>query len=126
VTPRVKQESAAKERGGIDILAVLSKEGKGNVMAGAACPKRRPPQLGGLKLQTVVATTLPAFRVDLAALASNLKSGAAFGATLYRVLVLSCATWCDVDIESKPFILRSLFSVVQGSARLCLGQSNRT
>jgi len=28
-------------------------------------------------------------RVDLAALASNLKSGAAFGVTLYRVLVLS-------------------------------------
>jgi hypothetical protein len=59
VTPRVKQESAAKERGGIDIPAVLSKEGKGNVMAGAACPKRRPPQLGGLKLQTVLADSQP-------------------------------------------------------------------
>jgi hypothetical protein len=33
-----------------------------------------------------------AFRVDLAALTSNLKSGAAFGATLYRDLVLFCAT----------------------------------
>lgn len=44
---------------------------------------------------------LRAFRVDFAALASNLKPGAAFGATLYRVLVLFCATWCDVDIEYK-------------------------
>jgi hypothetical protein len=54
-----------------------------------------------------------AFRVDLAALASNLKSGAAFGATLYWDLVLFCATWCDVDIESKSFILLSLFSAVR-------------
>ena len=69
---------------------------------------------------------LRAFHVDLAALASNLKSGAAFGATLYRVLVLFCATWCDVDIKSKSFILLSLFSVVQGSARLCFDQSGRT
>jgi hypothetical protein len=56
----------------------------------------------------------------------ELKSGAAFGATLYRVLVLFCATWCDVDIESRSFILLSLFSAVQRSARLCFGQSIRT
>jgi hypothetical protein len=36
------------------------------------------------------------------------------------------ATWCDVDIESKSFILLSLFSAVQGNARLCFKQSNRT
>jgi hypothetical protein len=77
VTPRVKQESAAKERGGIDILAVLSNEGKGNVMAGAACAKRRPPQLGGLKLQTVLADSeTPDFRFKRLPRNSEFCSGA--------------------------------------------------
>ena len=62
-----------------------------------------------------------ACRLDLAALASTLESGAAFGATLYRVLVPFCAILCNVDIESKSFILLSLFAAVQGSARLCSG-----
>jgi hypothetical protein len=53
--PKVKQEFAAKERGGVDILAVWSKKGKGNLLAGAACRKRLPSQLGGLKFQTVLA-----------------------------------------------------------------------
>ena len=57
----------------------------------------------------------------LAALASNVESGAAFGATLYHVLVPFCALSCNVDIESKSFILLSLFAVVQGSAKLCFG-----
>jgi hypothetical protein len=60
-------------------------------------------------------------RLDLAALASGLRSGAAFGATLYGVSVLFYATWCDVDIESKSFMMLSLFSAVQGSATLCFG-----
>jgi|HubBroStandDraft_5_1064220.scaffolds.fasta_scaffold1643864_1 hypothetical protein len=38
----------------------------------------------------------------------ELKIGAAFGATLYRVLVLSCATWCDVDIEPKSCVDRKI------------------
>jgi hypothetical protein len=42
--------------------------------------------------------TRRACRLDLAAIASTLESGAAFGATLYRDLVLSCANWCNVDI----------------------------
>lgn len=58
---------------------------------------------------------------ELAALTSNLKSGAAFGATLYRVLVPFSAILCNVDIESKSFILLLLFAAVQGSARLCFG-----
>jgi hypothetical protein len=64
--------------------------------------------------------------LDLAALASTFESGAAFGATLYRVLVLFGAMACDVDNESKSFILQSLFSAVQGSASLCFELSNRT
>jgi hypothetical protein len=55
-----------------------------------------------------------------------LESGAAFGATLYRVLVLFCAILCNVDIESKSFILLTLFAVVQGSAKLCFGPEKRT
>jgi hypothetical protein len=54
------------------------------------------------------------------------NSGAAFGATLYRDLVLFGATRCAVDNDLKSFILLSLFDSVRGSARQCLSAQNRT
>jgi hypothetical protein len=54
------------------------------------------------------------------------KSGAAFGATLYRDFVLSGATECHVDNASKSFILLSLFKPVQLGAGRCLRAGNRT
>jgi hypothetical protein len=52
--------------------------------------------------------------------------GAAFGATLYRALVLFGATGCYVDNESKLFILLSLFGLVQCSAGKCFRRQKRT
>lgn len=54
------------------------------------------------------------------------KSGAAFGATWYRDLVLFGASECNVDNESNSFILLSLFGSVQGSATWCFEIENRT
>ena len=45
------------------------------------------------------------------------RSGAAFGATLYRDLVLFGATGCDVDNMSMSFIMCMLFVSVRGGAR---------
>jgi hypothetical protein len=42
------------------------------------------------------------------------KSGAAFGATLFRYFVLFGAAGCNVDNKSNSFILLSLFGSVQG------------
>jgi len=53
-------------------------------------------------------------------------SGAAFGATLYRDLVLFGASECDVDNESNSFILLALFGSVQGSATWCFEIEKRT
>ena len=47
------------------------------------------------------------------------KSGAAFGAALFRDFVLCGATECNVDNASKSFILMSLSSSVQLSAAQC-------
>jgi hypothetical protein len=54
------------------------------------------------------------------------KSGAAFGATLYRDLILFGATECDVDNESISFILPLLFGSVRDGATRCIRVENRT
>ena len=54
------------------------------------------------------------------------KSGAAFGATLYRDLILFGASECNADNESNSFILLSLFGSVQGSATRCFEMEKRT
>jgi hypothetical protein len=54
------------------------------------------------------------------------KAGAAFGATLYRDLVLLGASECQVDNESNSFILLSSFGSVQASATWCFEIGKRT
>jgi hypothetical protein len=49
----------------------------------------------------------------------RVKSGAAFGATLYCDFVLSCATKCGADNKSISFILKLLFCAVQRGAGKC-------
>jgi hypothetical protein len=54
------------------------------------------------------------------------KSDAAFGAALYRNFVLVGAIECNLDKESKSFILLSLGGSVQVSAAGCFEVRNRT
>jgi hypothetical protein len=51
--------------------------------------------------------------------------GAAFGATLYRELVLSGASACNMDNQSSSFILLLLFGSVHRSAIWCFRPKDR-
>jgi uncharacterized membrane protein len=71
-------------------------------------------------------TSLVPINTRIASWKKSTPPSAAFGATLYRDLVLFGAARCDVDNEFISFILCSLFSSVQGSARQCFDGQNRT
>ena len=57
---------------------------------------------------------------------SGARSGATFGATLYRIFVLSCATRFAVENKSISFILWFLFGMVQYGAGKCFIAQIRT